>query len=373
MPRDVPPYTGPRATGPYRKERPGRATLWIVTIHGPDGRRTDASYQDEAEAIRVRDDFNAANRREEASTVEHAVTAYLDHKRAVDGCKERTLVTTEGRLKNMLGALYDVPVDRVTRTQAAKIYERRYTEVSTDTHRNELAETRRFFAWAKKRRYTRGNPFEDVEPVGKRNTHKPQLHADEARKFMAHAFAVADGVPDRRANTWDAAHARGALGALCALLLAMRAGEIVGLRVRDVDDEGRLLWVAEEDKHAKTKSARRPIRVPDMLAERLLALAGGRDGSEYLWGSLHTTRWPLRAVERLCKGSGVPRVTAHGLRGTLSTLATAAGVGLLDLAKLLGHADAGTTAQRHYIAPGTSSTAARERGFAVLQGGKRGA
>lgn len=369
MPRDVPPYTGPRATGPYEKKRDGRATLWIIAVHGPDGRRTDAAYSTEKEAEERRDEFNAANRREEASTVEHAVTAYLDHKRAVDDCKVSTLATTELRLKNMLGALYDVPVDRVTRTQATKIYERRYTEVKTDTHRNELAEVRRFFTWAKKRRYVRANPFEDVEPVGKRNTHKPQLHADEARKFMAHAFATADSVPDRRANTWDAAHARGALGALCALLLAMRAGEIVGLRVRDVDDEGRLLWVAEDVGSGKTASARRPVRAPDMLAERLAELAKGRDGSEYLWGVLHTRRWPLRAVERLCEGSGVPRVTAHGLRGTLATLATAAGAGLLDLAKLLGHADAGTTAQRHYIKQGTAAEAARERGFVVLQGG----
>jgi site-specific recombinase XerD len=242
----MPPYSGPRATGPFRKERRGRATLWIVRIHGADGRRADASYPTEAEAIKIRDDFNAANRREEVSTIEAAVTAYLGHKKAVDGCKDSTLATTEFRLKNLIGPVYDLACDRLTKTQAAKLYEKRYTAVKTDTHRGELAETRRFFAWAVKRRYLRGNPFGDVEAVGKKSKGKVQLHADEARRFLAHAFAVANSRDLNEMNT-AAALARGAVGALCALLLAMRASEIVGLCVRDVVDGGKLLWVAEDE------------------------------------------------------------------------------------------------------------------------------
>lgn len=364
----MPPYTGPRATGPYEKRRDGRATLWIATVHGPDGRRTDASYPSEAAAQKAIDDFNEANRRQEALTVEGVVDAYLTYKRVVDGCKDSTVDTTEFRIKGLLGPLYDVAIDRVTKAQAAKLYEKRYAAVKTDTHRNELAETRRFFAWAVKKRYVRGNPFAEVEPVGKRAKGKPQLHADEARTFLDYAFKLADSAPIH-AKTYEGAHARGALGALCALLLAMRATEVATLRVRDVDDEGRLVWVAEED--GKTDAARRPLKVQDMLAERLWKLAQGRGGSEPLWTEEHTRQWTLKTVKRMCEAAGVPIVTAHGLRGTLATLAAAAGADLLDLAKMLGHADGGKTAEQHYIKAGTRAEAARAAGFGVLQGGKR--
>lgn len=364
----MPPYSGPRATGPYAKRREGRATLWIVTIHGADGRRTDASYSSEAEATKIRDDFNAANRREEVVTVEAAVDAYLAFKESVDGCKKSTLATTTFRLAGLIGPVYDLELDRVSKAQAAKLYEKRYTAVATDTHRSELKEVRRFFVWAVKKRYVRGNPFADVEPVGKKSKGKVQLHADEARTFLAHVFQVADSAPICDV-TYEGMHARGALGALCMLLLALRASEAAGLRVRDVDDEGRLLWVAEEE--GKTEAARRPLRVPDLLAERLWSLAQERGGSEPLWIEEHTRQWSLKAVKRLCVSAGVPVVTAHGLRGTLATLATAAGVGLLDLSKMLGHADGGKVATQHYIKAGTGAAAARERGMAVLQGGKK--
>ncbi len=96
-----------------------------------------------------------------------------------------------------------------------------------------------------------------------------------------------------------------------------------------------------------------------------------RGGSESLWIEKHTRQWSLKAVKRLCESAGVPVVSAHGLRGTLATLATAAGVGLLDLSKMLGHADGGKVATQHYIAKGTGAAAARERGMMVLNGGKK--
>lgn len=364
----MPPYSGPRATGPYRKERDGRATLWVVTAHASDGRRRDVSFASEAEAEAWRDKFNAENRREEVSTVEAVVASYLAHKKAVDGCKPTTLKTTEFRLKNLLGPLYEIDIDRVSKTQAAKLYEKRYAVVAADTHRAELAETRRFFAWAAKKRYVRGNVFGEVEPVGKKSKGKAQLHVDEARKFLAYAFDLADSAPIHD-KTYEGAHARGALGALCALLLGMRASEVAGLAVRDVDDEGRIVWVAEED--GKTDAARRPLKVQPMLAERLWKLAQGRGGSEPLWTERHTRQWTLKTVKRMCEDAGVPIVTAHGLRGTLATLATANGADLLDLAKMLGHADGGKVAEQHYIKPGTRAEAARAAGFGVLNGGKR--
>jgi integrase len=107
-----------------------------------------------------------------------------------------------------------------------------------------------------------------------------------------------------------------------------------------------------------------------MLAERLCALAKGRDGAEPLWRATYSRRWPLRAVKQLCAEAKLPEVTAHGLRETLTTLALAAGADILDLAKLLGHEGPAVT-KAHYAQPGSASASARERGMKVLSGGKR--
>jgi integrase len=361
------PYLGPRATGPYEKRRDGRATLWIVALHGTDGGRHDVSFTTEVEAQTKLDEFNAAHRREESATVEQALKAYLDHKRGVDGCKESTIDTTTFRVTGLLGPVFDLAIDKLTKRQAEKLYEKRCSStrqvgekvvpLSADTQQNELAESRRFLQWAVKKRYIRSNPFGDVERVGKKRKRKPQLHADETLRFIDCAFAAYDN--EGRLS---------ALAALCALLLGERTGEIVGMKVRDVDSGGKIVWMAEDD--GKTAAARRPVKVPEMLADRLGALAEGRAGSEPLWKAQYHRRWPLRAVKQLCTEAKVPEVTAHGLRGTLTTLALAAGADILDLARLLGHESSAVTKQ-HYAQPGSASASARERGMTVLAGGKK--
>jgi integrase len=86
-----------------------------------------------------------------------------------------------------------------------------------------------------------------------------------------------------------------------------------------------------------------------------------------------THKWNERlGSPGIARADRVYVTTEHGLRGTLSTLATAAGASLLDLSKMLGHADGGKVATQHYIKPGTGAAAARERGMAVLQAGTFG-
>jgi integrase len=204
-----------------------------------------------------------------------------------------------------------------------------------------------------------------VQGEGKRNHGKAQLRVDESRKWITTALELAPTEP-------------GAVAALCALLLGMRASEIISRVARDLDDEGRLLWIPD----AKTEAGKRTLEVPAVLRPHLVRLAAEavarveaakRDGGvepPLLFGR-HWRDW-VRAWSRdICERAGVPLVPAHGLRGTASTVATEAGaVGHL-IAAHLGHASEQTTAES-YVAKGAGEKAARRRGWSVLDGGGPG-
>jgi len=114
----------------------------------------------------------------------------------------------------------------------------------------------------------------------------------------------------------------GAVAALVALLMGMRANEIVSRVVRDLDDEGRLLWIPD----STTEAGRRTLQVPDLLRAHLRGLAEGKRPEAALFGH-HWRDWVRKWVLRICVTSGVPSVTAHAMRGLHSTLARAWGLG----------------------------------------------
>lgn len=59
---------------------------------------------------------------------------------------------------------------------------------------------------------------------------------------------------------------------LTAFLLGLRASEVTDRVVRDLDDEGRLLWI----EFGKTRRSRRTLEVPALLRPHLPRLAKGR-------------------------------------------------------------------------------------------------
>ena len=170
-----------------------------------------------------------------------------------------------------------------------------------------------------------------------------QLRIDEARRFVALAITRAEGGD------------RAALAALLALLLGMRAGEVLQRVARDLDDQGRVLWITR----GKTDNARRRLTVPEVLRPLLDRLARGKAPDELLFGASPrgadkplTDAWLWGHVQRLCDEAGVPRVSTHSLRGLHSTLALEAGATASAVAAALGHGSFQITA-KHYAAPGT--------------------
>jgi integrase len=168
----------------------------------------------------------------------------------------------------------------------------------------------------------------------------------------------------------------GAIAALVALLLGLRASEIVGLRVADLDDDedaGDLLWIP----CSKTPAGRRTLEVPAELRPLLIACAEDKTPNRYLFecereqdaiGKPHLRDWVLDQVHRVCDAAKVPRVTAHALRGQLATLTAERGLAGHLIAATLGHEDVRTT-MTAYAKPGSAAAGARARGWQVLNGG----
>jgi integrase len=288
-----------------------------------------------------------------------AIDEYLAFKRG-QGRAPSSLKAFEQRLVNLLGPVIKRPL-RAVIGRGESLYEQVQDERGADTHHNALSMGKTWAAWCVKRRWLRENPFADVEPVGQR-----VQGADKARLTVDESRAV---------DAWCRAHADdpGAVVTLGYLLLGMRASELVKRDVRDLDDDGRLLWIGK----TKTKAGRRKLRIPDELGAMLVAIAGNRPGYEPLFVRGDGVRWTrmvsYRAVRRVCKAAGVTVLGPQALRRTQATLATEAGETGLAVARHLGHAtgEAPGVTHRSYIGRDAAVDARGDRTLKVIQGGKR--
>lgn len=329
----------PKIYGPWYDERRGH---YRVVVFQADGKRFDVTYRSRKKAERA-----VEERREEielgSMTVGEGIDEYLDYQRA-KGNREGTIKTTGYRLRSLLAPASELMLLDLDPKRAQKLYDQ-YAKsgASVDTHRNALGQARTFGRWAAKRGYAPGNPFADVEGVGRRSRGKAQLTIDEARRFASHCVAIAPG--DRHA-----------VGALICLGLGLRASEACGLEARDLDDEGAQIVV----RGTKTDAARRRLAVPEWLR-------GALEGAL----PLGLTRYSLRdGILRLCRDAGVTEVGPHGLRGTHSSIAAEAGAASELVAASLGHSSIAVT-ESHYSTPESRATArARKVGIRLLDGGR---
>jgi site-specific recombinase XerD len=136
----------------------------------------------------------------------------------------------------------------------------------------------------------------------------------------------------------------------------LRWGEIVGLRVRDLDmlrrratisenavQSGNQIYVGTPKAHKQ-----RTVPLPAFLLPYLGRQCEGKTRDDLIWSSddgRHlrrphpTSGWFAKAVAE----SGVPRTTPHDLRHTAASLAVSAGANVKAVQKMLGHASAAMT------------------------------
>jgi integrase len=238
-------------------------------------------------------------------------------------------------------------------------FEKRYLELtkkfSVASHRGMLAQVKTFLDWCVEKKWMKSNPAAGVKGMGKRNKRKTQLSRKEAKDWFDVAMALANKGDD------------GAVAALIAMLMGLRASEITCLKVRHLDDSYEpcdSLWVTD----SKTEAGIRQLEVPRPLIPVLCRMVEDRLPEEWLFPTSkgkdgkHWRDWPNIQVQRICDLSGVTTVTCHGMRGLVATMTLRSGA---DVSSYLGHTDHRTT-DEHYAMPGAREEGLRKIGMNVL-------
>lgn len=330
-----------KAHGPYRRGR-----KWRVVETSATGARSTCSFKTEAEALAYIAEYNDEA---EGRTVSGVVDDYLEHLEK-QGLKPGTITTLSYRLKAITGMVQrDRLLSAVTPAIAGELYAARVAKRKADTHRGELAAVTAMFAWCAKRGWLQVNPFAGVEPQGRKGVRKDHLRIDEARAY-------------RNAAIGDLSD--GGLAAAIALLMGLRASEVVGLRVLDVDDAARVIWIFG----AKTDAGDRNLEVPEELRARLQRKVADRDGAERVFGEVGR-QWVYYHVQRIGELAKIGRrVTPHMLRRTWSALGAEA-IPVDAVSRALGHAST-TTTRRHYQPTNAEERRAGDVAMRTLKGKK---
>lgn len=346
-----------RVLGPYPSGKTGYRLVVILDTQDLRARRKALVFRSREEAIARKAELE----REGLALFDlrQGLREYIDGL-AARGVQHDTCLRTEQQLARFLPL--QQPIGSITSMDAKRLYARETQRlkpngrpIAVDTHHLLLRRAKQFFAWLIATGYRADNPFADIKPVGRPRRGKLQLRIDEARRFVDAAMRQAQvGHPV-------------ATAALLQVYLGLRPTEALVRVVRDLDDDGQILWVP----HGKTPNARRRLAVPPELRPLLLAQACGKPQDAPLLGppgepchTRHALRYVLR---KLCQEAGVPQVCPHSLRGLAATLAVQAGALSADVARALGHASFATTA-RHYTDASTLANAQLQQVTQTLRG-----
>lgn len=361
-----------RILGPYRNiGSGGRPDRWRAIIVGDDGSKRHRDFPTETQAREYIALARAELQATAGITYEQAIQEYEQHLVA-KGNKPRSIATTILVLGRMFRPEDATLSSLRTEADGQRLYDdlrtRKHEKTgellyAVDSHRNTLAESKTFLRWCVRQKFVKVNVLEHVQGMGRRikGKDKAQLRIDESRRWYRVAMRMAKEGQER------------AVAALIAVILGMRATEIVQRTVRDLDDKGRLLWIPD----SKTPAGKRRLKVPPELQPLLRRLTRGKAPTEYLLGNGKKPRnrnWIRKSVQRICELSGVIKVNAHAMRRLHSTLATEAGETGQAVARMLGH-ESETTTQESYIQRGTADDVRRRNVIDLLDetaGARRG-
>ena len=141
---------------------------------------------------------------------------------------------------------------------------------------------------------------------------------------------------------------------ILALGLGLRIGELLPLRLEDLDFNAGLLYVRRDyyrghEQTTKTPRSERRFKLPLLLVNVLRQYLENRKSQSGLLfpnsaGTIFDDRNLIRReVEPVCDRLGISRFSWHALRHTFSTIAENHGVPISAVQSLLGHTSASTT------------------------------
>jgi integrase len=134
----------------------------------------------------------------------------------------------------------------------------------------------------------------------------------------------------------------------------MRVGEAMGLRGGDVLLSARRIQIHEGERRVKTQEAVRDLPIPDILETALaqhLARVAPSPADLLFPGHMQRYAAVRRTWKVVCSAAGIHGATIHDARHTFAVHAIQAGVPIVRLQKLLGHATALMTLRYAQHAP----------------------
>lgn len=211
---------------------------------------------------------------------------------------------------------------------------------------------------AVKKRLICWSPMDEVDHVKHCSKVTPWLTVDQARSLLISS-----------AEAKDPFH----VAWLIMLCCGLRRGEMLALRWSDIDEARQQLHIQRQQitidgvtmvTRPKSASSVRDIPLSDELLSLLRLNNPGGDGI-IIPGA---TRWTLaEALDQALQRAQLPRVTLHGLRHTMASVAAEDGVQVKILQSLMGHAHYQTTADIYaHVNQGPRREAARLIACSIL-------
>ena len=332
----------------------------MISEHGS---RRSVCFNSETEALHFRENLRAqaADLATHSLTARQAIEEYISEKERE--CVAVSVLTVRERLMRFLPL--DTPLRYFDDVLAQQIYDRevqritkRRKPVAAATHRATLRTTKEFWRWLAMRKYVNHNPWAQILPVGRLNHGKPQPTIGQAQRLESYLVAGA------QAN-------EGKLALLLQLYCGLRSGEVLALKVRDIEQVviagERVIQVCVD--RGKTKHARRAARVAPRVGELLIDYIKGRPAEQRVFAADRSAppkgAWLHKRLALICQELGLPQYCPHSLRGLNATIALEGGATMEAIAKVLGHGSTAVTA-KHYAKPDSVLNASLRRVAEVL-------
>ena len=351
-----------RVLGPYRVPREDGTVRWRVVQVSDEGQRETFYADSERAAAKLVHAclIDLGIPQTTYVTAAAAVSEFIEHKKKNQRWSERTFERTGADLRFFVAGTPEAPVKTIS-LPWVNGYLARIASLALASQRSRFHAVTEFLAWCVRKGHLAANPAESIDSTdkpweGKRakkklGRGKPQLrNATEVACYLDAA---------RRCDTPEVR-----VASVLPLLCGLRSGEVRHLRVGDCDFAAGKLWVRDIDEDdgldlswdVKTAAGRRTVDMPSDVVDDLRALVAGQGPdmlvfrSRRLKGLPFERKWLNRRVQEVCVKAEVRVICAHGLRDTYCSLLTAlAGKSPVEIARLVGHADQGATAKKHYI------------------------
>ncbi len=338
-----------RVLGPYGETgKDGRPRIRAVAILANGNRRSKTFTDEQAYGrwfLQAKAESAGQSR---PRTISDAIEAFIKFNDD-EGFWSALTVARTGKDLRDFGGTSDVPVAELDASML-KAYLRAIAFKPLASQKKRYAAVAGFVAWCHRQGYVATNP---CALLGKE--HKRWLNP-RARREMELGKAQFGSRADAEAYLAGAAllpWAAERVAAMLPLTNGLCSGEIRKLRVRDVDLADGVILV--RGKHLKAAARVRAAAIPETMRADLETLTKQRFANELLFatttGEPHTYKWLLALVKRACTLAELDTLTAHGLRGTFSSLCAIAGFRAIEIASFLGHTGSNNaqTARDHYI------------------------